>query len=31
MPMNTVLEILMDGYIKGKIKIVTDVKTIEGK
>lgn len=31
MPMNTVLEMLMDGYIKGKIKIVADVETIEGK
>lgn len=29
LPMNTVLEILMDGYNKGKFKIVVDVLEVE--
>ena len=29
LPMNTVLEMLMDGYNKGKIKIITDVQRID--
>lgn len=31
LPMNVVLEILMDGYNKGKFKIVVDAEEVEEK
>ena len=30
-PMNTTLELLMEGYNKGKIKLITNVESVEVK